>query len=76
MDVEQKWENRVKAMLKAELKRRNVSYLDLVDRLRAIGIDEAEPNVRNKIARGKFTAVFMLQCLDAIGVQTLRLRDD
>ena len=70
------WDNRVKALLKSELKRRNVSYLDLVDHLAVIGIAETEPNIRNKIARGKFTAVFLLQCLEAIGVRTLRLKDD
>lgn len=75
MNAEQKWEDRVKALLKSELKRKNIAYLDLVDRLRAIGVEETEPNIRNKIARGKFTAVFLLQCLDAIGVQTLRLHD-
>lgn len=76
MDQEKEWEERVKALLKAELKRRNVSYLQLVERLSAIGVIESEPNIRNKLARGKFTAVFMLQCLTAIGVSVLRLKDD
>lgn len=76
MDTEQKWEDQVKALLKAELKRRNVSYLELADRLKAIGVHETEPNIRNKIARGKFTAVFLMQCLEAVGVRTLRLKDD
>jgi hypothetical protein len=67
------WEARVKGMLKAELKRRNVSYAQLVEKLAAIGVSETEPNIRNKLARGKFTAVFMLQCLKAIGVSSLQL---
>ena len=32
--------------------------------------------MRNKIARGKFTAVFLLQCLEAVGGQTVRLAGD
>lgn len=76
VDGEQQWDDKVKALLKAELKRRNVSYLELVDRLKTVGVHETEPNVRNKIARGKFTAVFLLQCMEAIGVRTLRLKDD
>jgi hypothetical protein len=32
-----------------------------------------EPNIRNKLARGKFTAVFLLQVLTAIGARELRL---
>jgi hypothetical protein len=67
------WEARVKGLLKGELKRRNVTYAQLVDKLAAIGVSETEPNVRNKLARGKFTAVFLLQCLEAIGTSSLRL---
>lgn len=67
------WEAKVKGLLKGELKRRNVTYAQLVDKLSAIGVSETEPNVRNKLARGKFTAVFLLQCLKAIGVDNIRL---
>lgn len=70
------WEAKVKGMLKAELKRRGVSYLQLVEKLAAIGVKETEPNIRNKLARGKFTAVFLLQCLEAIGATSLRLSAD
>lgn len=74
MDKTQKdWEDQAKGLLKAELKRRNVSYAQLVDKLAEIGVNESEPNVRNKLSRGKFTAVFLLQCLEAIGVGDLRL---
>ncbi|MER9407358.1 DUF6471 domain-containing protein [Mesorhizobium caraganae] len=60
-------------LLKAELKRKGVTYAQLVERLNAIGVDEKEVNVRNKLSRGKFTAAFLLQCLSAIGSQTLHL---
>ena len=67
------WEARVKGMLKAELKRRNVSYAQLVEKLKEIGVVDSEPNIRNKLSRGKFTAVFLIQCLEAIGSSSLRL---
>ena len=73
MKVQKEWEDQTKGMLKAELKRRNVTYAGLVDKLAAIGVKETEPNVRNKLARGKFTAVFLVQCLEAIGAETIRL---
>lgn len=69
------WEERAKGLLKAELKRRSVTYAQLVEKLATIGVHETEPNVRNKLARGKFTAVFLLQCLEAIGATSLRLSD-
>lgn len=69
------WEAKVKGLLKAELKRRNVSYAQLVDKLAAIGVVDSEPNIRNKLSRGKFTAVFLIQCLEAVGASSLRLQD-
>lgn len=60
-------------LLKAELKRKGVTYAHLVDKLAAIGVDEKEVNVRNKLSRGKFTAAFLLQCLRAIEVRSLQL---
>lgn len=71
--TEKEWENRVKGMLKAELKRRDITYAQLVGKLADIGVMDSEPNIRNKISRGKFTAVFLLQCLEAIGANDLRL---
>lgn len=60
-------------LLKAELKRKGVTYAQLVDKLAVIGVDEKEVNVRNKLSRGKFTAAFLLQCLIAIGSRQLHL---
>ena len=70
------WQARVKGMLKAELKRRNVSYRELAERLEAMGIHESERNINNKISRGGFTAVFFVQCLEAAGCQSVRLAND
>lgn len=69
------WTPRVKNMLKAELKRRGVSYRELAEKLTAMGIAESERNIANKIARGGFTAAFFVQCLVAVGATTLRLED-
>jgi hypothetical protein len=68
------WQERTKNLLKAELKRRGVSYKQLAERLEAIGVRDTEANIKNKISRGGFTAVFLLQCLEAIGATELRLR--
>jgi len=59
--------------LKAELKRRGVTYAQLIEKLAEIGIEEKEANLKNKLSRGTFTAAYMLQCLAAIGVAVLRL---
>jgi uncharacterized protein DUF6471 len=67
------WTEKTKGILKAELKRRNVTYAQLVEKLSEIGIKETDVNIRNKIARGGFTATFFVQCLEAIGCHVLRL---
>ena len=71
--VDKDWQERTKGILKAELKRKGLSYRDLAERLSAIGVRESETNIKNKISRGGFTAVFLLQCLTAIGAKDIRL---
>ena len=66
------WELMAANLLKAELKRKGVTYAQLVEKLALAGISEKEVNVRNKLSRGKFTAAFLLQCLSAIGCSELR----
>jgi hypothetical protein len=69
------WAARVKGVFKAELKSRKIRYSDLADKLRAIGIEEDEKNIAKKISRGGFKAVFLFQCLEAIGCESLSLGD-
>ena len=61
-------------LLKAELKRKGVTYAQLVDKLAEIGVDEKEVNIRNKLSRGKFTVAFLLQCLTAIQTTSITLQ--
>lgn len=75
MPEHSEWEAKAANLLKAELKRKGVTYAQLVEKLAAIGIDEKEVNVRNKLSRGKFTAAFMLACLKAVDSMTLHLPD-
>ncbi len=67
------WQAFVKGLLKAELKRRNLSYAELAEKLGKIGVKDSERNISNKISRGTFTAIFFVQCLDAIGCKTVHI---
>ncbi len=73
MPDQTEWESKAANLLKAELKRKGVTYAQLVERLAEIGISEKEVNVANKLSRGKFSAAFFLQCLHAIGSSQLHL---
>lgn len=72
--IDKEWEDKAKRLLKAELARKGITYAQLVGKLADIGVMDSEPNIRNKISRGKFTAVFLIQCLEAIGTADLRLQ--
>lgn len=67
------WDGRVRNLLKSELKLKGLTYADLVQKLAEMGVPEKEVNVRNKLMRGRFSAVFLAQCLTAIGSDRLRL---
>lgn len=67
------WEELVKNMLRAEMMRRGVSYAALADRLAEFGITDNELNLRNKVSRGRFTSVFLMQCFMALGVKWVEM---
>jgi hypothetical protein len=73
--MDRDWTALTKGLLRGEMARRQVTYKGLVEKLAAIGINESEANLRNKISRGGFTASFMIQTLTAIGCRSLRLDD-
>jgi 3-mercaptopyruvate sulfurtransferase SseA len=69
------WDSEAKHILKAELARGGMTYKTLVKRLEAMGIDDSETAIANRISRGKFPFTFFLQCMRAIGVGQVDLRD-
>lgn len=60
---------------KAELRRKGMSYADLAEALGTIGVEANEKMLNNKIARGGFSAAFLMQCLDVIGAKTVQIGD-
>lgn len=73
---EKAWQDHAKGLLKAELKRRSMTYKELANRLTAMGTLESEANLANKISRGGFSAAFLLQCLNAIGCNNVSVIKD
>jgi len=66
---------RIRQFLKAELKRRNVTYEELARRLNQLGRQETKASVANKLSRGQFTAIFFVDSLRAIGIEKIDLGD-
>jgi hypothetical protein len=69
------WEERAKRFLKAELKRADVSYKELAERLEKHGVKETEASIASKLSRGTFAATFFLASLAAIGCAQVTIED-
>jgi len=50
-----------------------VSHKVLVARLEAMGIEDNTAALASRITRGKFSFVFFLQCMRALGVDEVRV---
>ena len=70
---DEEWKEYAKGLLKAEIARKNLSLIDVARKLEAMGISESPQNISNKINRGTFGAIFMLQILKAIDCKEIRL---
>ena len=66
---------RMARYVKAELKRTDVTYEQLAERLREMGHNETKISVANKINRGTFPATFFIAVMRAIGRETVGLSD-
>ena len=73
--MEQEWAERAKRLMKAELKKADVTYDELAGRLSKMGMPETKASVSNKINRGSFPMLFFLASMKAIGRDVVRLDD-
>ena len=72
---EKEYADRVRRFLKAELKRADVSYKALAERLTLHGLAETEAGIASKMARGTFSATFLLACLAVLDLKGLQMED-
>jgi hypothetical protein len=72
---EREWARRAARYLKVELKRADVTYEELADRLKKYGFAETRASISNKLARATLPASFLLACLAALELGGLRLEE-
>lgn len=72
-EKEREYAEKVRRFLKAELKRADVSYKELADRLTNHGLAETETGIASKLARGTFSATFLLACLAVLELEGMSL---
>jgi hypothetical protein len=69
------WEDRIRLFIKAEIKRADVTYEELAKRLEKHGFKENAASIANKLARGTFSATFLLAVIAALELEGIRLED-
>ncbi|WP_426442662.1 DUF6471 domain-containing protein [Bradyrhizobium genosp. P] len=74
--AEEEWGRRASDFLKAEMKKANVTYAELVKRLKKHGLkEETEAGITMKLKRGSFTAIFFLACVAALELEQVVLEE-
>lgn len=71
--MEETWNEKASNILKSILTRRNIKYHELAIKLNALGIEETQGSIANKISRGTFSFVFFMQCMEALGIKEFRI---
>lgn len=72
-EANQEYEKKAKALIRYAIQREGVSFEELSERLAKKGIEISPRGIENKISRGGFSAAFLLQCTDALGVELVTL---
>jgi virulence-associated protein VapD len=67
--TEEEWGRRASAFLKAKMKEADITYVDLVKKLKKHGFKETEGSITMKLKRGTFSATFFLACLAAMELE-------
>ena len=65
---------RAARFLKAEMKRHGVTYAELARRLEERAMKETEASITSKLARGTFSATFMLAAVAALGIDQIDIQ--
>jgi Domain of unknown function (DUF6471) len=73
--TEEEWGDRASAYLKAKMKKADVTYAEMIKRLKKHGFKETEASFTMKLKRGAFAASFLLACLAALELEGVRLED-
>ena len=66
-------QDRVRALLKGELARRQITYAELARLLALLSLEISEAEVAERIEQGEISGPFFTQCCEAIGAPVVPL---
>jgi Domain of unknown function (DUF6471) len=69
---EDKWNRRAAFLLREELARREIGVAELTQKLELVGVEEVNTTLATKLEDGTFSAAFFLQCMEVLGIPSIR----
>jgi Domain of unknown function (DUF6471) len=66
--VNAEYEEKAKALLRYAMVQKRIGIEDLAARLEEMGVEISAGGLANKISRGGFSSAFLLQCMEAMGI--------
>ena len=69
----EEWELLARELIELELERKGLRYKDLAFLLKEIGIDESPTQINRKVNRKRFSAAFLIACMQAMGVKSISI---
>ena len=74
--TDKEWADRTARYVKAQLKRHDLTYDDLAERMKPYGFaGETRASIANKLSRGTFGAPFLLAAMAVIEEATIKIDD-
>jgi hypothetical protein len=73
---DKEWAERTARYVKVQLKRHDLTYDDLAERMKPYGfVGETRASIANKLARGTFAAPFLLAAMVAMDESAIKIED-
>jgi len=74
-DTEKGLADKTARFIKAELKRANMTYEELAEKLKEHGLTETRDSIAAKLKPGTFAATFLIGVIAALELEGVRLED-
>ena len=71
--INAEYEEKAKALLRYAMAQKGVGIDELAGLLNDMGVEISAGGLANKISRGGFTSAFLLQCMEAMGINLAAL---
>jgi hypothetical protein len=71
--VNAEYEEKAKALLRYAMSQKAIGIDELAERLEKMGVQISAGGLANKISRGGFSSAFLLQCMEAMGINLAAL---